>query len=146
MGTTMKKSVDLLVELSSPLHPKKSKQETSLLQCEMGADILSLCNVYFFSGINGIVCHTFAPQEPTVNQHFYTDILSYLWDDIWQQQPDKWHIGHWLTIITITLLSMLYCVGTADQSWYNSCPISSVLPQYYSFSETEICCKGKEFS
>ena len=82
MGTTTKKSADLLVELPSSLYPKKTKHETGLFQCEVCADIISSFDDYFFSDIHGIVCHKFAPQEPTVNQQFYTDILSYLWDDI----------------------------------------------------------------
>jgi hypothetical protein len=52
-------------------------------------------NAYFLGGIYGTVRYPLGPKGGTVNQHFSSDVLQCLQEDVWQKWPDKWHTGDW---------------------------------------------------
>jgi hypothetical protein len=57
------------------------------------SNVKSMITVFF--DIQGVVHYEFVPQGRTVNQHYYTDTLQCLWENVWQNQPEKWNCGDW---------------------------------------------------
>jgi hypothetical protein len=53
--------------------PKNGK--TTLLKCEEHA--------HCFSDIQEAVHYEFVPQPQITNQHYYTDALQHLWENVW---------------------------------------------------------------
>jgi hypothetical protein len=45
--------------------------------------------------IHGISRYKFVPKGETVTQHFYSDILWRLWEDVQRKWPEKWRTWHW---------------------------------------------------
>jgi len=65
--------------------PKKARQSRTATKNML---------IVFFN-IRGIVHYEFAAQGQTMNAGFYCIVLRHLREDIWQKQPELWHVGNW---------------------------------------------------